>query len=61
MQMTLRARVLDLLPVMVLFAVIAAFATAVVIRYVAEEPMHVPPPQTIPQDELPQQGPAAPR
>ena len=53
MQMTLRARVLDLLPVMVLFAVIAAFATAAVIEYVANEPLRVPPPQTIPQDELP--------
>lgn len=54
MQMTLRARVLDLLPVMVLFAVVAAFATAVVVRYIAEEPLRVPPPQTI-EDERPVQ------
>jgi hypothetical protein len=60
MQMTLRARFLDLLPVMVLFAVIAVFATAMIIRTIVNDPLRVPPPQHIPADELPNHGPAGP-
>ena len=51
MQMTLRNRILDLLPIMVLFAVIAAFATAVIVR-VIEEPM-APPAHSVPAEERP--------
>ena len=51
MQMTLRNRILDLLPIVVLFAVITAFATAVIVR-VIEEPM-TPPAHSVPAEERP--------
>jgi hypothetical protein len=57
MQMTLRARFIDLLPVMVVFAIVTAFSTAVIMHYVVQDPLDVPPPQKIPANELPQ-GPA---
>lgn len=53
MQMTLRARLLDLLPVLLVFALVSAFATVVVIEHVVREPLVVPPPQSTPADELP--------
>jgi hypothetical protein len=53
MQMTFRTRLYDLLPVLVVFAVVSAFATFVVVEYVVREPVVVPPPQVTPQDELP--------
>lgn len=45
MQMSLRSRLLDLLPVLVVFAVVTLFATFVVIEYVIRQPLVVPPPQ----------------
>lgn len=42
MQMSFRARVLDLLPVLVVFAIVSAFATFVVVEYVVREPLVVP-------------------
>lgn len=45
MQMSLRSRMLDLLPVMVVFALVTTFATFVVLEYVVREPIVVPPPQ----------------
>lgn len=60
MQMTLRARIIDLLPVMIVFAIVTAFSTAVIVHYVLDDPLRVPPPQQIPADELPQ-GPSLPR
>ncbi len=44
MNMTLRARMLDLLPVMLVFALVALFATFAVIRFVVADPVRVPTP-----------------
>lgn len=40
--MTLRTRILDILPALVVFAIVAAFATFVLIEYVIREPMVIP-------------------
>lgn len=53
MQMTLRARPIVLLPVIVVFAVVSAFATFVVVEYVVREPLVVPAPEFTPNGELP--------
>lgn len=53
MQMTLRTRMLDLLPVLLVFALVSAFATYVTVEYVVRDPMVVPPPQVTPAEELP--------
>jgi hypothetical protein len=46
MQMSVRSRILDLLPVLLVFAVVAAFGTFVLFEYVVREPLRVPPHQT---------------
>jgi hypothetical protein len=50
MQMSLRTRILDLLPVLVIFAIVAAFATFVVVEFVVREPVTIPAPATTPID-----------
>jgi hypothetical protein len=40
--MSLRTRIKDLLPVLIVFAIVAAFATFVVVEYVVREPVVVP-------------------
>ena len=47
MQMSARARFLDMLPVLLVFALVAAFATFVLIEYVVREPVAVPPPAQV--------------
>lgn len=42
MQMTLRTRLKDLLPVLLVFAIVAAFATFVVVEFVVREPVVLP-------------------
>jgi hypothetical protein len=42
MQMSVRSRVLDLLPILVVFAIVAAFGTFVMVQYVVREPLRVP-------------------
>ncbi|MCB0880300.1 MAG: hypothetical protein KDC46_15105 [Thermoleophilia bacterium] len=41
-QMSFRTRMLDLLPVLLVFAIVSAFATFVVIEFVVREPLVVP-------------------
>lgn len=53
MQMTLRTRLIDILPALVVFALVACFATFMLVEFVAREPLVVPPPQVTPADELP--------
>jgi len=53
MQMSARSRILDLLPILVVFAVVTAFATYLVVEQVVREPLTVPAPRTTPADELP--------
>lgn len=55
MQMSARSRIIDLLPILVVFAVVTAFATYLVVDQVVREPLVVPAPRTTPADELPQQ------
>jgi hypothetical protein len=52
MQMSVRSRILDLLPVVLVFALVAAFGTFVLVEYVAREPLRVPPPQAASTSEL---------
>lgn len=42
MQMTARNRVKDMLPVLIVFFVVASFGTIVFVEYVAKEPIVVP-------------------
>ena len=51
MQMSTRARILDMLPVLLVFALVSAFATFVLMEYVVREPVRVPPPAHISYDE----------
>ena len=53
MQMTLTNRAKDMLPVLIVFFVVASFGTMVFIEYVTREPIVVPAPQKTPADELP--------
>ncbi len=61
MQMTLANRLKDMLPVLIVFFVVASFGTIVFIEYVAHEPVDVPAPETIPANELPHPVPFVPR
>lgn len=56
MHMTLRTRFLDLLPVLLVFAFVSAFATFVMFEYVARQPVIVPPPQSAPTSDVPTQA-----
>lgn len=58
MQMSARTRILDMLPVLVVFAIVAAFSTYLMVVYVAHQPIVVPPPQVTPLSQLPNQAPA---
>jgi hypothetical protein len=40
--MTLRTRILDMLPALLVFAVVSAFSTFVLVEYVVREPVVVP-------------------
>ena len=42
MHMTFRARVIDITPVLLVFALVAAFATLVFMEYVVYQPLDVP-------------------
>ena len=42
MHMTLRARMLDLLPIMLVCAIVASFATFAFIQFVLHDPIEVP-------------------
>lgn len=53
MQMTARNRIKDMLPVLIVFFVVASFGTIVFVEYVANEQVVVPAPQKTPADELP--------
>lgn len=61
MQMTVKNRVKDLLPVLIVFFVVASFGTIVFVEYVAHDPVVVPAPETTPDDELPHPVPFVPR
>ena len=60
MQMSVRTRILDMLPVLVVFAIVAACSTYLLVVYVVEQPVVVPPPQVTPLSELPGHAPMAP-
>lgn len=42
MEMTVRTRIKELVPVLIVFAIVAAFATFVVVEYVVREPVELP-------------------
>lgn len=42
MHMTIRARIIDITPILLVFAFVAAFATVVIVEYVVNQPMPVP-------------------
>ena len=61
MQMTVRNRIKDLLPVLVVFFVVALVGAMLTIEYVLHEPLEVPAAQKTPADELPHPQPFVPR
>ena len=61
MQMTAKNRAKDLLPILVVFFVVASFGTIVFVEYVAHEKVVVPAPQKTPADELPHPVPFMPQ
>ncbi|MCW2920893.1 MAG: hypothetical protein JWL76_767 [Thermoleophilia bacterium] len=60
MQMTLTNRVKDMLPVLIVFFVVACFGTMVFIEYVAHDPVVVPAPEHTANGELPHPVPFVP-
>lgn len=42
MHMTLRARIIDITPILLVFALVATFATVVVVHYIVNQPVEVP-------------------
>jgi len=51
--MTLHSRILDMLPALLVFAIVTAFATYVLVEYVAHEPIRASTPQQQRADQLP--------
>ncbi len=60
MQMTVKNRLKDMLPVLIVFFVVSCFGTIVFMTYVADDPVRVPAPARTPVDELPHPVPFVP-
>lgn len=61
MQMTVKNRVKDMLPVLIVFFVVASFGTLVFIEYVAHDPIVVPAPEHTPVSDQPHPVPFVPK
>lgn len=61
MQMTAKNRAKDLLPIAIVFFVVASFGTVVFVEYVAHDPVVVPAPEKTATGDLPHPIPFVPR
>jgi hypothetical protein len=60
MQMTAKNRLKDMLPILIVFFVVASFGTIVFVEYVAHDPVVVPAPEKTDAGELPHPVPFVP-